>query len=128
MLLRKGQRWSFEFKCTHAPSPSRSMHIAASDPAVAHLWVIYPGSERYALSEDIAALPLRELFDFELPAPRRADRATARHRGGSIRWRGLLHRSDAAPFPDARSSRCGARGLSAVESWLQSPVQMRHRW
>ncbi len=61
LLFRGGKRYGFEFKCSDAPSASRSMHIAKADLGLAHLWVVYPGGERYALAPGITALPLREL-------------------------------------------------------------------
>lgn len=61
MIQRKGRRWGFEYKCTDAPSTSKSMHIAVNDLGLAHLWVIYPGTERYPLDKHITALPLRDL-------------------------------------------------------------------
>ncbi len=59
MLVRGGRRWGFEFKCTDAPSTTRSMHIALEDLGLERLFVVYPGVERYALGERIEALPLR---------------------------------------------------------------------
>ena len=61
LLLRRGRRWGFEFKCTDAPTTTRSMHVAIDDLELAHLWVVYPGTLRYALTEKITALPLREV-------------------------------------------------------------------
>lgn len=73
LLQRKGRRWGFEFKCADAPSSSRSMHIALDDLDLAHLWVVYPGKERYPLGERITALPLRDLPRLELEAPAPAE-------------------------------------------------------
>jgi hypothetical protein len=61
LLLRRGQRLGFEFKCTDAPTTTRSMHIAIDDLQLTHLWVIYPGTLRYALTDKITALPLHEV-------------------------------------------------------------------
>ena len=61
LLLRRGKRWGFEFKCSDAPSLTKSMHIALQDLGLERLWVIYPGLERYPLSERVTALPLRQL-------------------------------------------------------------------
>ena len=47
LLLRKGRHWGFEFTCTDAPSTTKSMHIALQDLSLAHLCVVYPGTERY---------------------------------------------------------------------------------
>ena len=61
MLLRRGRRWGFEFKCTDAPRTMKAMHIAIEDLGLEHLWVVYPGSLRYSLTERITALPLVEV-------------------------------------------------------------------
>jgi len=66
LLLRKGRRWGFEFKCADAPVTTRSMHVAAEDLRLGHLWVIHPGRDRYPLADRITALPLRELPGLEL--------------------------------------------------------------
>lgn len=68
LLLRRGRRWGFEFKCSDAPTPTKSMHIAMEDLKLEHLWVVYPGTLRYSLSEKITALPLREIHQIELKA------------------------------------------------------------
>jgi len=61
LLLRRGRRWGFEFKCTDAPKTTKSMHVALDDLKLEHLWVVYPGSLRYEMTEKITALPLREI-------------------------------------------------------------------
>lgn len=61
MLQRRGRRWGFEFKCTDAPRTTKAMHIAIEDLGLAHLWVVYPGALRYALTDRITALPLVEM-------------------------------------------------------------------
>lgn len=61
LLLRKAKRWGFEFKCTDAPRTTKSMHVVLEDLKLEHLWVVYPGTLRYALTEKITALPLREI-------------------------------------------------------------------
>lgn len=66
LLLRRGRRWGFEFKCTDAPTTTKSMHIALEDLQLEHLWVVYPGTLRYPLTEKITALPLREIHSLEL--------------------------------------------------------------
>lgn len=68
MILRQGRHWGFEYKCSDAPTTSRSMHVALNDLGLAHLWVVYPGRERYPLGERITALPLRDLPQLELAA------------------------------------------------------------
>ena len=65
MLLRRGQRWGFEFKCTDAPSTTKSMHIVIEDLGLARLWVLYPGNQKYPLTDTITALPLKMVRDIE---------------------------------------------------------------
>ncbi len=69
MLIRRGRRWGFEFKCTESPSTTRSMHIALEDLKLEHLWVVYPGKLRYPITDRITALPLREVGDLSLASP-----------------------------------------------------------
>lgn len=58
---RDGKAWGIEFKATDAPKTTRSMHIALEDLALAHLWVVHPGKERWKMDERITAIPLREV-------------------------------------------------------------------
>jgi hypothetical protein len=69
LLPRGGRRWGFEFKCTDAPTTSRSMHIALKDLSLDHLWVVYPGGRRYPLAERITALPLSQVPGLEMKEP-----------------------------------------------------------
>ncbi len=66
LLLRRGRRWGFEYKCTDAPSTTKSMHIVLDDLKLEHLWVVYPGTLRYPMTEKITALPLREIHTLGL--------------------------------------------------------------
>ena len=59
MLTIAGKRYGFEFKYTDAPGRNRSMQIAIEDLGLEHLWVIYPGDQKYALNDKITAIPLR---------------------------------------------------------------------
>ena len=61
LLLRNSKGWGFEFKCADKPRTSKSMHIAIRDLDLEHLWVIYPGTHSYHLTESITALPLRQV-------------------------------------------------------------------
>lgn len=58
LVFHNGKRYGFEFKYADAPGRTRSMHSALKDLHLEHLWVIYPGSEPYGLSEKITACPL----------------------------------------------------------------------
>ena len=69
LLLRRGRRWGFEFKCTDAPRTTKSMHVVIDDLRLAHLWVLYPGDLEYPLTESITALPLEKVHDIDLRRP-----------------------------------------------------------
>lgn len=56
--MHGGRRWGVEFKYADAPKETKSMSIVINDLALDHLWVIYPGKQRYRLSKDITVLPL----------------------------------------------------------------------
>ena len=66
MLVRRGRRWGFEFKCTDAPRTTKSMHVVIEDLRLEYLWVIYPGDLEYPLTDTISALPLKKIHDIEL--------------------------------------------------------------
>jgi hypothetical protein len=38
-----------------------SIHTALADLGLAHLWVIYPGTDRYVLDDKITVVPAREI-------------------------------------------------------------------
>ena len=58
MLTVGGRRHGFEFKMSDAPGVTRSMRVAIADLRLAHLWVVYPGDQEYALDDGITALPV----------------------------------------------------------------------
>lgn len=55
------KRHGFEIKYADAPGRKRSMHIAIEDLGLEHLWVIYPGDQKYSLDSNITVLPLEEM-------------------------------------------------------------------
>lgn len=65
LLMRRGRRLGFEFKCADAPATTRSMHVAIDDLGLEHLWVVYPGRERFPLAERITALPLGHVAEID---------------------------------------------------------------
>jgi predicted AAA+ superfamily ATPase len=65
LLLRRKNRWGFEFKLSTAPALTRSMHVALQDLELDHLWVVHPGEQRIRLAERITALPIHELLELE---------------------------------------------------------------
>lgn len=61
LVLHRGKRWGFEFKCSDAPRATRSMRIAMSDLGLDHLWVVYPGATGYPLGRGVDVVPASEL-------------------------------------------------------------------
>ena len=66
MLLRGGERFGFEFKCSDAPRTTGFDASGFNDLGLAHLWVVYPGDLGYRLSDRITALPLKQFHDLQL--------------------------------------------------------------
>ena len=61
MVTIAGKRYGFECKYSDAPGRKRSMHIAIKDLGLEHLWVIYPGDQKYALDDKITVIPLETI-------------------------------------------------------------------
>ena len=53
-----GKNWGIEFKYQDALQITKSMRVAVEDLSLAHLWVIYPGTQAYTLDKKITVLPL----------------------------------------------------------------------
>ena len=68
LLLRRGRRWGFEFKCTETPRMTKSIRVVMKDLELEHLWVVYPGNRDFPLSDGITALPLARIRDIALRA------------------------------------------------------------
>ena len=66
LMFKDGRRVGVEFKRADAPTMTLSMRIAMQDLALDVLYVVYPGTRRYALAPGAEAVPLRSL----LPAAR----------------------------------------------------------
>lgn len=64
LLHRGGKRIGFEFKYGDVPKTTKSMHLAIEDLKLDHLYVIYPGTERFPMTEKITACGL-EVFRTE---------------------------------------------------------------
>ncbi|MBI5219628.1 MAG: ATP-binding protein [Bacteroidia bacterium] len=56
-----GKNWGVEFKFSDAPSITRSLKIASEDLNLEHVWIVYPGKEKYKLNEKITVLPIAEI-------------------------------------------------------------------
>ena len=61
LVMRGGRRYGFECKLADAPGTTRSMRTALNDLELEHLFVVYPGNERYPLDERISALPVADI-------------------------------------------------------------------
>ena len=57
-FLEKGRRIGVEIKRSDAPRWVRSMQIVSEDLNLDELRVLYPGTRKYALAEDLHAVPL----------------------------------------------------------------------
>lgn len=61
MVTRGGKRYGFEIKLSDAPGLTKSMQIALNDLDLARLFVVYPGTESYALNERVEVVPIADL-------------------------------------------------------------------
>jgi uncharacterized protein len=61
LFPHRGQSYGVEIKFTEAPAATKSMRIAIDDLSLKHLWIIYPGSERFPIDKHITAWPLRDV-------------------------------------------------------------------
>jgi uncharacterized protein len=57
LIFRGGRRYGFEFKYMDAPKTTKSMHSVLKDLSLEKLFVVYPGSRRYSLTDCIETLP-----------------------------------------------------------------------
>jgi predicted AAA+ superfamily ATPase len=76
LILKQGRRYGVEAKRQDAPRITPSMRSALADLGLDHLTVLYPGTRRYLLHDQITVVPLSELAseDPESVLPRRAGR------------------------------------------------------
>ena len=58
-----GALWGMEFKYQDAPGMTRSIRAVLRDLPLQHLWIVYPGPERYRLDEAVSVVPLADLAD-----------------------------------------------------------------
>lgn len=61
LLFKNGRRIGIEVKRMDAPRLTPSMKIALADLKLDRLFVVYPGDRRYALADNVEAIPAREL-------------------------------------------------------------------
>ena len=61
LVTLRGERHGFECKYSDAPGSTRSMRVATEDLGLKHLWVIYPGQDRYVLDDRITVVPAHDI-------------------------------------------------------------------
>jgi len=61
LIQHRGKRYGFEFKFSEAPTSSKSMRVALDDLGLEHLWIVYPGKNRYSIDHAISVVPLTEV-------------------------------------------------------------------
>lgn len=62
LWMEKGKYYGVEFKCADAPKITKSMLSAINDLSLEHLWVVYPGKQKYMLAENITVVPLESFY------------------------------------------------------------------
>jgi predicted AAA+ superfamily ATPase len=61
LFLPDGRRWAVEIKHSMNPRPSRGFHAACEDIKPSESFVVYPGTERIPLGENLEGIGLLEL-------------------------------------------------------------------
>ena len=61
LFHQRGKRYGVEFKFSEAPKVSPSFYTALHDLSLEHLWIVYPGTQVYAVDEKISVAPLQDL-------------------------------------------------------------------
>ena len=61
-MFKDQQRIGVEFKRSDVPGLTPSMRVALNDLRLDKLYVVYPGNQRYALSEHMEVVPLSALL------------------------------------------------------------------
>ena len=64
----RGELWGMEFKYQDAPGMTRSVRAVLRDLPLRHLWIVYPGPERYRLDEAVSVLPVTDIANLALSA------------------------------------------------------------
>ena len=58
-----GALWGMEFKYQDAPGMTRSIRAVMRDLPLRHLWIVYPGPDRYRLDKGVTVVPVAEIPD-----------------------------------------------------------------
>ncbi len=65
----RGTLWGMEFKYQDAPRMTRGIRAVMRDLPLRHLWIVYPGPERYSLDASVTVLPVAEISTLEPITP-----------------------------------------------------------
>lgn len=65
LILKNGKKYGFEIKLSDSPKITPSMRNVISELGLAQLTVVYPGSRRFQLSEEIEVQPVNNLTEIE---------------------------------------------------------------
>ena len=63
MWQAHGALWGMVFKYQDAPGMTRSIRAVLRDLPLQHLWIVYPGPDRYQLDKGVSVLPVAEIPD-----------------------------------------------------------------
>jgi predicted AAA+ superfamily ATPase len=66
LIFKNGKRFGFEFKYTDSPNITKSMNVAIEDLKLEQLYVIFPGTLIFPMSQKITACGLDSLKKIEL--------------------------------------------------------------
>jgi uncharacterized protein len=63
LVMARGKRWGFEFKCQDAPTMTKSLHLALDDLKLERVFIVYPGTVAYPAHERVEVTPLVQAID-----------------------------------------------------------------
>ena len=66
IIFKGAERYGFEIKRSDAPSMTASMHMALETLQLKSITVIYPGSKRYSLADNVMVVPFRDFDKIEI--------------------------------------------------------------
>ena len=55
------KRWAIETKYADAPRMTLSLHSVLKDLRLHHIWIIYPGNQKYRIDERASVVPLEQI-------------------------------------------------------------------
>ena len=55
--------WGMEFEYRDAPRMTKSIRAVLRDLPLQHVWIVYPGPDRYRLDEQVTVLPVTKISE-----------------------------------------------------------------